>query len=216
MYCNNCGTKNPDGAKFCYECGARMNVPETPRRKASEKDPDKEKFRKKLRHSIKKDAEGLLDFVVIQVADSGFVQFAPMEAGGFYVEFAVGDFDDPGGRYRRFDKLYRQYGYRYGTGDPNDDFYVKEYPKGGEEDLIQEIPDLIVAIKGNCLSACLYDESLNDGDDYVPVPPAKKRSWLFSINDVHPLLALFKMLLMGIIVGTIFGGIMFILSEYYW
>lgn len=29
MYCNNCGTKNPEGANFCSVCGARMNVSET-------------------------------------------------------------------------------------------------------------------------------------------------------------------------------------------
>ena len=201
-----------------------MNVPETKDlgiaseipRKSSEKDLDKENFRKKLRHSIEKDAEGLLDFVVIQVPYSGFVQFLPMEGGGFYVEFAVGNSKDSKGRYRKFDKLYQQYGYKYGTEDPNDDFYVKEYPKGCEEDLIKEIPDLIVAIKGNCLSVCLYDESLNSGDDYVPPAPAKKKFWLFSFANDHPLLALFKLLLIGIIGGTIFGGIMFILSEYYW
>ncbi len=27
MYCINCGTKLPDGAKFCFECGSPVNVP---------------------------------------------------------------------------------------------------------------------------------------------------------------------------------------------
>lgn len=104
MYCNNCGTKNPD-----------------------------------------------VDFVVIHIPQSGFIQFVPMAKGGFYVEFAVGDSSDSGGKYRKFDRLYRQYGYRYGTEDPNDDCYVKEYPRGREEELVKEISDLIVAIKGDCL-----------------------------------------------------------------
>ena len=26
MYCINCGTKLPDGAKFCFECGSPVNV----------------------------------------------------------------------------------------------------------------------------------------------------------------------------------------------
>lgn len=53
------------------------------------------KFKKKLIHSIvEKDAEGLLDFVVIQVPNSGYVQFPSMKEGGFYVEFAVEDSAD--------------------------------------------------------------------------------------------------------------------------
>lgn len=28
MYCNYCGVANPDGARFCFKCGAKMNVPE--------------------------------------------------------------------------------------------------------------------------------------------------------------------------------------------
>lgn len=27
MYCNYCGVANPDGARFCFKCGARMNIP---------------------------------------------------------------------------------------------------------------------------------------------------------------------------------------------
>lgn len=116
----------------------------------------------------------MLNFVVIQVPYGDFVQFLPMEGGGFYVEFAVGDYADAKGRYRKFDKLYRQYGYKYGTGNPEEDFYIKEYPTGSEEDLIQEIPDLIVAIKGNCLPVCIYEESLKGPDDDVPIPVKKR------------------------------------------
>ena len=124
MFCNNCGTKNPDGAKYCSACGARLNIPETavsgrdsdsPVR-SDKSDPDKENFRNKLRRSIEKDTEGILDFVVIQVPYNDFVQFLPMEGGGFYVEFAVGSTDSSSGRYSQCDKLYRQYGYKYGTG----------------------------------------------------------------------------------------------------
>ena len=57
-------------------------------------DIERENFVKKLRRSIEKDAEWTLDFVVIQVPDGDFVQFLPMEKGGFYVEFAVGDSED--------------------------------------------------------------------------------------------------------------------------
>ena len=27
MYCENCGSRLPDGAKFCTECGTRVQVP---------------------------------------------------------------------------------------------------------------------------------------------------------------------------------------------
>ena len=223
MFCNNCGTKNPDGAKYCSACGARLNIPETavsgrdsdsPVR-SDKSDPDKENFRKKLRHSIEKDAEGVLDFVVIQVSYNDFVQFLPMEGGGFYVEFAVGSTDSSNGRYSQYDKLYRQYGYKYGTGDPHDDFYIKEYPAGCKEDMIREIPDLIVAIKGNCLSVCLYEDSLRGPDD-DPIPPVKKRFRLFSFENDGCFMVLFKLLLIGLISGLIGGSIAFILSEYVW
>ena len=75
MFCNNCGTKNPDGAKYCSVCGTRMSPPETTvsgsdsdsSGRCDKSDPDKENFRKKLRSSIEKDIEGVLDFAVIQV-----------------------------------------------------------------------------------------------------------------------------------------------------
>lgn len=54
-------------------------------------DIERENFVKKLRRSIENDAEGVLDFVTVQVPNNDFVQFLPMEGGGFYVEFAVGD-----------------------------------------------------------------------------------------------------------------------------
>jgi uncharacterized membrane protein YvbJ len=28
MYCNNCGTPNPDGSAFCSKCGNRLNPPQ--------------------------------------------------------------------------------------------------------------------------------------------------------------------------------------------
>lgn len=110
--------------------------------------------------------------------------------------------------------MYRQYGYKYGIGNPEDDFYIKEYPAGSEEDMIREIPELIVAIKGNCLSVCIYDESLKGPDDDVLVP-IRKRRWLSPEHD-KPLVTMLKLLLIGLIGGVIFGAIMFILSEYYW
>ena len=82
------------------------------------------------------------------------------------------------------------------------------------EDLIQEIPDLIVAIKGNCLSVCIYEESLKGPGDDVPIP-VKKRPWLSPEHD-KPLVTMLKLLLIGLIGGVTFGAIMFILSEYYW
>lgn len=181
-------------------------------------DIERENFVKKLRRSIENDAEGVLDFVTVQIPYNDFVQFLPMEGGGFYVEFAVGDslgalVNNPC-RYDRFDELYRQYGYKYGTGNPEDDFYIKEYPKGSEEDMIREIPELIVAIKGNCLSVCIYDESLKGPDDDVPIP-IRKRRWLSPEHD-KPLVTMLKLLLIGLIGGVTFGAIMFILSEYYW
>ena len=228
MFCNNCGTKNPDGAKYCSACGVKMNFPETTV-SGSDSDSlgrcdksysDKENFRKKLRSSIEKDAEGVLDFVVIQVPYGDFVQFFPMEEGGFYVEFAVGEslsswMNNPH-KYSRFDKLYQQYGYKYSTENPEDDLYVKEYPAGSEEDMIREIPDLIVAIKGNCLSVCLYEDSLKGPDDNDPIPPVKKKFRLFSFENDGCFMVLFKLLLIGLISGVSFGGIMFILSEYVW
>ncbi len=227
MYCNNCGVKNPDGANFCFKCGATLNVP---MKELLDKDDytvirhgnldiEKENFRKKLRCSVENDMRGLLDFVVIQVPHGDFVQFCPSLDGGYYVEFAVGEslssWTYNPYKYDKYDKLYQQYGYKYGTGNPEDDFYIKEYHKGSEEDMIREIPDLIVAIKGNCLSVCLYDESLKSGDDNVPVLPVKKKFWLFSFADDGCLMILFKLLLIGMIGGVSFGGIMFIISEYF-
>ena len=224
MFCDNCGTKNPDGAKYCSLCGTRMSPPETTvsgsdsdsSGRCDKSDPDKENFRKKLRSSIEKDIEGVLDFAVIQIPYGDFVQFLPMEGGGFYVEFAVGSTDGSSGRYSQYDKLYQLYGYKYGTGDPNDDFYIKEYPAGTEEDMVKEIPDLIVAIKGNCLSVCIYEDSLKGPDDNVPVPLVKKKFRLFSFENDGCLMILVKLLLIGLIGGVSFGGIMFILSEYVW
>ena len=135
--------------------------------------------------------------------------------GGFYVEFAVGSTDSSCGRYSQYDELYRQYGYKYGTGDPNDDFYIKEYPAGSEEDMIREIPDLIVAIKGNCLSVCLYEDMLRGPEENVPMPPVKKKFKLFSEND-GCLMVLFKLLLIGLIGGVGLGGILILLSQYVW
>ena len=112
--------------------------------------------------------------------------------------------------------LYQQYGYKYGTGDPHDDFYIKEYPAGSEKDMIREIPDLIVAIKGNCLSVCLYEDSLRGPYDNDTIPPVKKRFRVFSFENDGCLMVLFKLLLIGLIGGVSFGGIMFILSEYVW
>ena len=80
--------------------------------------------------------------------------------------------------------------------------------------MIREIPELIVAIKGNCLSVCIYDESLKGSDDDVPVP-IRKRRWLSPEHD-KPLVTMLKLLLIGLIGGVTFGAIMFILSEYYW
>lgn len=222
MFCNNCGTKNPDGANYCSGCGARLNAPNlaiprtTPDTPVNNNISDSEidKFQKKLRRSIEKNVEGVLDFVVITVPYGDFVQFVPMTDGGYYVEFAVGSTKDSNGKYGQYDKMYQQYGYKYGTGDPNDDFYVKEYPAGSEEDMIREIPELIVAIKGNCLSVCIYDESLKGPDDDVPVP-IRKRRWLSPEHD-KPLVTMLKLLLIGLIGGVTFGAIMFILSEYYW
>ena len=226
MFCNKCGTKNPDGANYCSRCGSRMNVPDhtasgTPSLSPVKNDvsaSEMEIFRKKLRQSVENDAKGVLDFVTVQVPHNDFVQFLPMEGGGFYVEFAVGDslgalVNNPC-KYDKYDELYRQYGYKYGTGNPEDDFYIKEYPAGSEEDLIQEIPDLIVAIKGNCLSVCIYEESLKGSGDDVPLP-VKKRPWLSPEHD-KPLVTMLKLLLIGLIGGVTFGAIMFILSEYYW
>ncbi len=226
MYCNNCGTKNPDGANYCSGCGARLNAPNLATLRATPDTPVKnnisdsemENFRKKLRRSIEKNAEGVLDFVTVQVPYNDFVQFLPMEGGGFYVEFAVGDslgalVNNPC-KYDKYDELYRQYGYKYGTGNPEDDFYIKEYPAGSEEDMIREIPELIVAIKGNCLSVCIYDESLKGPDDDVPIP-VKKRPWLSPDHD-KPLVTMLKLLLIGLVGGALFGVIMFVLSEYCW
>ncbi len=78
----------------------------------------------------------------------------------------------PNGKYSQYDELYRQY--KYGTGVPEDDFYITEYLKGSKENMIKEIPDLIVAIKGNCLSVCVYEDSLKGPDDNFPVPTVKK------------------------------------------
>ena len=180
-------------------------------------DIERENFVKKLRRSIENDAEGVLDFVTVQVPHNDFVQFLPMEGGGFYVEFAVGDslgalVNNPC-RYDKYDELYRQYGYKYGTGNPEDDFYIKEYPTGSEEDMIREIPELIVAIKGNCLSVCIYDESLKGPDD-VPVP-IRKKPWLSPEHDM-PLVTMLKLLLIGLVGGALFGVVMFVLSEYVW
>ena len=211
-------------AKYCSACGARLNLPETAvsgsdfdsSGRCDKSDSDKENFRKKLRSSIEKDIEGVLDFAVIQVPYGDFVQFLPMEGGGFYVEFAVGSTDGSSVKYSQYDKLYQLYGYKYGTGDPNDDFYIKEYPAGSEEDMIREIPDLIVAIKGNCLSVCLYEDSLRGLDDNAPIPPVKKRFRLFSFENDGCLMVLFKLLLIGLIGGVSVGSIAFILSEYVW
>ena len=223
MYCNNCGTKNPDGANYCSGCGARLNAPKLATLRATPVKnnvlpSEMEIFRKKLRQSVENDAKGVLDFVTVQVPYNDFVQFLPMEGGGFYVEFAVGDslgalVNNPC-RYDKYDELYRQYGYKYGTGNPEDDFYIKEYPAGSEEDMIREIPELIVAIKGNCLSVCIYDESLKGPYDDVPIP-VKKRPWLSPDHD-KPLVTMLKLLLIGLIGGVTLGAIMFILSEYYW
>lgn len=226
MYCNNCGTKNPDGAKYCSACGARLNAPKLETPEATPDTPvnnnvsaaEIEIFRKKLRQSVENDAKGVLDFVTVQVPHNDFVQFWPMTDGGFYVEFAVGDslgaFVNNQCRYDKFDELYRQYGYKYGTGNPEDDFYIKEYPAGSEEDMIREIPELIVAIKGNCLSVCIYDESLKGPYDDVPIP-VKKRPWLSPDHD-KPLVTMLKLLLIGLVGGALFGVIMFVLSEYCW
>lgn len=223
MFCNNCGTKNPDGANYCSGCGARLNAPKLATLRATPvknnvSPSEMEIFRKKLRQSVENDAKGVLDFVTVQVPYNDFVQFLPMEGGGFYVEFAVGDSlgalaNNPC-KYDKFDELYRQYGYKYGTGNPEDDFYIKEYPAGSEEDMIREIPELIVAIKGNCLSVCIYKESLKGPGDDVPIP-VKKRPWLSPEHD-KPLVTMLKLLLIGLIGGVTFGAIMFILSEYYW
>lgn len=226
MFCNNCGTKNPDGANYCSGCGARLNAPKLATLRATPDTPVKnnvspsemEIFRKKLRQSVENDAKGVLDFVTVQVPYNDFVQFLPMEEGGFYVEFAVGDslgalVNNPC-RYDKYDELYRQYGYKYGTGNPEDDFYIKEYPAGSEEDMIREIPELIVAIKGNCLSVCIYKESLKGPGDDVPIP-VKKRPWLSPEHD-KPLVTMLKLLLIGLVGGAIFGVILFVLSEYCW
>lgn len=226
MFCNNCGTKNPEGTNYCSGCRARLNVPKLATLRATPDTPVKnnvsasemELFRKKLRLSVENDAKGVLDFVTVQVPHNDFVQFWPMIDGGFYVEFAVGDslgvlVNNPC-RYDKFDELYRQYGYKYGTGNPEDDFYIKEYPAGSEEDMIREIPELIVAIKGNCLSVCIYDESLKGSDDDVPVP-IRKRRWLSPEHD-KPLVTMLKLLLIGLVGGALFGVVMFVLSEYYW
>ena len=119
MYCNNCGTKNPDGANYCSGCGARLNAPKLETPEATLDTPvnnnvsaaEIEIFRKKLRQSVENDAKGVLDFVTVQVPYNDFVQFLPMEGGGFYVEFAVGDslgvlVNNPC-RYDKFDELYR-------------------------------------------------------------------------------------------------------------
>lgn len=55
-----------------------------------------------------------------------------MEGGGFYVEFAVGSTDGSSGRYSQYDKLYQLYGYKYGTGEPNDDFISKSIRQGAK------------------------------------------------------------------------------------
>lgn len=223
MYCNNCGTKNPDGANYCSGCGARLNAPKLATLRATPVKnnvlpSEMEIFRKKLRQSVENDAKGVLDFVTVQVPYNDFVQFLPMEGGGFYVEFAVGDslgalVNNPR-KYDKYDELYRQYGYKYGTGNPEDDFYIKEYPAGSEEDMIREIPELIVAIKGYCLSVCIYDESLKGPDDDVPVP-IRKRRWLSPEHD-NLLVTMLKLLLIGLVGGALFGVVMFVLSEYVW
>ena len=82
--------------------------------------------------------------------------------------------------------------------------------------MVKEIPDLIVAIKGNCLSVCIYEDSLKGPDDNVPVPLVKKKFRLFSFENDGCLMILVKLLLIGLIGGVSFGGIMFILSEYVW
>ena len=226
MCCNNCGTQNPDSANYCSGCGARLTVPELDVSGTSLLSPVKndvpasemEIFRKKLRQSVENDAKGVLDFVTVQVPHNDFVQFCPMIDGGFYVEFAVSDSTvalvNNACKYDKFDELYRQYGYKYGTGNPEDDFYIKEYPAGSEEDMIREIPELIVAIKGNCLSVCIYDESLKGPDDDVPVP-IRKRRWLSPEHD-NLLVTMLKLLLIGLVGGALFGVVMFVLSEYFW
>ncbi len=55
-----------------------------------------------------------------------------MEGGGLYVEFAVGSTDGSSGRYSQYDKLYQLYGYKYGTGEPNDDFISKSIRQGAK------------------------------------------------------------------------------------
>lgn len=80
--------------------------------------------------------------------------------------------------------------------------------------MIREIPELIVAIKGNCLSVCIYDESLKGPYDDVPIP-VKKRPWLSPDHD-KPLVTMLKLLLIGLVGGALFGVIMFVLSEYCW
>ena len=51
------------------------------------------------------------------------------------------------------------------------------------------------------------------GDD-VPVP-IRKRRWLSPEND-KPFVTMLKLLLIGLVGGTIFGVKMFVLSEYCW
>ena len=120
MFCNNCGTKNPEGANYCSRCGARLNAPKLETPEATPDTPvnnnvsaaEIEIFRKKLRQSVENDAKGVLDFVTVQVPYNDFVQFWPMIDGGFYVEFAVGDslgalVNNPC-KYDKYDELYRQ------------------------------------------------------------------------------------------------------------
>ena len=41
IYCTECGTKNPDSAKFCFNCGANLHVVEPHNTNASDKKIDK-------------------------------------------------------------------------------------------------------------------------------------------------------------------------------
>lgn len=88
-FCNNCGTKNPEGANYCFGCGARLNAPKLETPEATLDTPvnnnvsaaEIEIFRKKLRQSVENDAKGVLDFVTVQVPYNDFVQFWPMIDG---------------------------------------------------------------------------------------------------------------------------------------
>lgn len=51
MFCSECGTKNPDGAKFCENCGAPLEVEEATSKKASVEKTESKK------EEVKKDTE---------------------------------------------------------------------------------------------------------------------------------------------------------------